>query len=166
MVMMLFDRSEYGITKDLISNKNEVVSCNEVAREGIEHSNGHFPELPIEFMTEVTDDFCIHTNRLYLMRSIREILYNSAKYSDGNHISLRVTLTASTVCFIFEDTGPGIDKAYHKMIYEPFTKINDLSEGLGLGLPLSKRHISNLGGELTLDETYTEGCRFIIELPR
>ena len=166
MVMMLFDSSEYGITKDLISNKNEVVSCNEVAREGIEHSNGHFPELPIEFMTEVTDDFCIHTNRLYLMRSIREILYNSAKYSDGNHISLRVTLTASTVRFIFEDTGPGIDKAYHKMIYEPFTKINDLSEGLGLGLPLSKRHISNLGGELTLDETYTEGCRFIIELPR
>ena len=166
MVMMLFDSSEYGITKDLISNKNEVVSCNEVAREGIEHSNGHFPELPIEFMTEVTDDFCIHTNRLYLMRSIREILYNSAKYSDGNHISLRVTLTASTVRFIFEDTGLGIDKAYHKMIYEPFTKINDLSEGLGLGLPLSKRHISNLGGELTLDETYTEGCRFIIELPR
>ena len=166
MVMMLFDSSEYGITKDLISNKNEVVSCNEVAREGIEHSNGHFPELPIEFMTEVTDDFCIHTNRLYLMRSIREILYNSAKYSDGNYISLRVTLTASTVRFIFEDTGPGIDKAYHKMIYEPFTKINDLSEGLGLGLPLSKRHISNLGGELTLDETYTEGCRFIIELPR
>ena len=166
MVMMLFDSSEYGITKDLISNKNEVVSCNEVAREGIEHSNGHFPELLIEFMTEVTDDFCIHTNRLYLMRSIREILYNSAKYSDGNHISLRVTLTASTVRFIFEDTGPGIDKAYHKMIYEPFTKINDLSEGLGLGLPLSKRHIINLGGELTLDETYTEGCRFIIELPR
>ena len=166
MVMMLFDSSEYGITKDLISNKNEVVSCNEVAREGIEHSNGHFPELPIEFMTEVTDDFCIHTNRLYLMRSIREILYNSAKYSDGNHISLHVTLTVSTVRFIFEDTGPGIDKAYHKMIYEPFTKINDLSEGLGLGLPLSKRHISNLGGELTLDETYTEGCRFIIELPR
>jgi C4-dicarboxylate-specific signal transduction histidine kinase len=70
------------------------------------------------------------------------------------------------VRFIFEDTGPGIDKAYHKMIYEPFTKINDLSEGLGLGLPLSKRHIINLGGELTLDETYTEGCRFIIELPR
>jgi signal transduction histidine kinase/predicted small secreted protein len=166
MVMMLFDSSEYGITKDLISNKNEVVSCNEVAREGIEHSNGHFPELPIEFMTEVTDDFCIHTNRLYLMRSIREILYNSAKYSDGNYISLRVTLTASNVRFIFEDTGPGIDKAYHKMIYEPFTKINDLSEGLGLGLPLSKRHIINLGGELTLDETYTEGCRFIIELPR
>jgi len=166
MVSMLFDSSEYGITKGLISNKNEVVSCNEVARESIEHSNEHFPNLPIKFTTEVTDDFCIHTNRLYLMRGIREILYNSAKYSDGFHISLRITLTASTVRFIFEDTGPGIDKAYHKMIYEPFTKINDLSEGLGLGLPLSKRHISNLGGELTLDETYTEGCRFIIDLPR
>ena len=166
MVMMLFDSSEYGITKGLISNKNEVVSCNDVARESIEHTNEHFPELPVKFVTEVTDDFCIRSNRLYLMRSLREILYNSAKYSDGYHISLHITLTASTVRFIFEDTGPGIDKAYHELVFEPFTKVNGLSEGLGLGLPLSKRHINNLGGELTLDESYTQGCRFIVELPR
>ena len=166
MVMMLFDSSEYGITKGLISNKNEVVSCNDVARESIEHTNEHFPELPVKFVTEVTDDFCIRSNRLYLMRSLREILYNSAKYSDGYHISLHITLTASTVRFILEDTGPGIDKAYHELVFEPFTKVNGLSEGLGLGLPLSKRHINNLGGELTLDESYTQGCRFIVELPR
>lgn len=166
MVMMLFDSSEYGITKGLISNKNEVVSCNDVARESIEHTNEHFPELPVKFVTEVTDDFCIRSNRLYLMRSLREILYNSAKYSDGYHISLHITLTASSVRFIFEDTGPGIDKAYHELVFEPFTKVNGLSEGLGLGLPLSKRHINNLGGELTLDESYTQGCRFIVELPR
>ena len=51
-------------------------------------------------------------------------------------------------------------------MFMPFTKVNDLSEGLGLGLPLSKRHVQNLGGELTLDTTYREGCRFVIELPK
>jgi signal transduction histidine kinase len=50
-------------------------------------------------------------------------------------------------------------------MFEPFTKIDDLSEGLGLGLPLSKRHMQYLGGDLTLDASYHDGCRFIAELP-
>jgi signal transduction histidine kinase len=36
---------------------------------------------------------------------------------------------------------------------------------LGLGLPLAKRHACNLGGDLTLDADYHDGCRFILELP-
>jgi len=50
-------------------------------------------------------------------------------------------------------------------MFTPFTKVNDLSEGLGLGLPLCRRHILNLGGNLTLDANYHDGCRFVIELP-
>ena len=45
-------------------------------------------------------------------------------------------------------------------------KMDDLSEGLGLGLPLSKSHLKNLGGDLRLDDSYKDGCRFIIEIPR
>ena len=45
-------------------------------------------------------------------------------------------------------------------------KADDLSEGLGLGLPLAKRHINNLGGDLFFDLDYDKGCRFIIELPK
>jgi C4-dicarboxylate-specific signal transduction histidine kinase len=44
--------------------------------------------------------------------------------------------------------------------------VNDLSEGLGLGLPLARRHIRNFGGDLLLDLDYHEGCRFTIELPK
>jgi len=50
-------------------------------------------------------------------------------------------------------------------VFEPFMKVDTLSEGLGLGLPLSKRHILTLGGELTLDASYHDGCRIIITLP-
>ena len=50
-------------------------------------------------------------------------------------------------------------------MFEPFTNVNDLTEGLGLGLPLAKRHILTLGGELKLDADYHEGCRIIMTLP-
>ncbi len=166
MVLMLYDSSETGMTEALISNKNEEVSCNEVAREGIEHTYLHFPELHVEFHTELPDTFTIHTSNIYLMRSLREILYNSCKYSDGQHISLSILDGPTTVRFVFEDKGPGIPEDYREQMFEAFTKTDDLSEGLGLGLPLAKRHIEHLGGTLLLDTDYHEGCRFIIELPK
>ena len=166
MVLMLFDSSDIGISEELNSHKHEPVSCNDVCRESIMFTNLHFPDLPIQFSTEVDDDFSIPTNHLYLMRSIREILYNAGKYSDGQHIALYVRLTETTVRIIIEDKGPGIAANESDALFKPFIKSNDLSEGLGLGLPLSRRHIQNLGGDLRLDTDYHEGCRFIIELPR
>lgn len=165
MVLMLYDSSETGLLEEMNSHHYEDVSCNELAQECIANTKEHFPDLIINFKTEVPDTLCLHTSRLYLMRSLREILYNSAKYSDGQHISLHVSKTDTTVRFVFEDTGSGISEDYYEKMYQPFTKVNDLSEGLGLGLPLTKRHVQNLGGKLTLDTSYHDGCRFVVELP-
>jgi hydroxymethylpyrimidine/phosphomethylpyrimidine kinase/hydroxymethylpyrimidine kinase/phosphomethylpyrimidine kinase/thiamine-phosphate diphosphorylase len=52
------------------------------------------------------------------------------------------------------------------LLYKPFIKIDDLSEGLGLGLPLCKRHALSLGGDLIYDRDYHDGCRFILEMPK
>ena len=166
MVLMLFDSSAKGTTEELYSNKNEEVSCNEIAHECIAKTQEQFPNLPIRFATDVPDDFCIKTSRLYLKRSILEILYNAAKYSDGQNVSLRVTEIGSSIRFIIMDTGPGIAPEDCSRLFEMFTKVNDLSEGLGLGLALARRHIRNLGGDLTLDPGYHDGCRFIIEFTK
>jgi len=182
LVLMLFDSSETGLTEELLATaKHDKVPCNDVAREAISYINLHYPSLSIKLETEVPDDFSIQTNRLYLMRSLREILYNSAKYSDGQHVVIRVLTgekkpesqdategakATPVVRFIIEDTGKGIAESDHERMFKFFTKIDDLSEGLGLGLPLAKRHARNLGGDLTLDADYHDGCRFIIEIPQ
>ena len=59
-------------------------------------------------------------------------------------------------------------RAYSCEIHYPldFAKMNEATEGLGLGLPLCKRHALTLGGDLVLDTSYTNGCRFILELPK
>ena len=165
MVMMLFDSSETGLSEELKSAKCDKVSCNGLARESIDYIKVYYPDINIDIQTELTDDFCIQTNHLYLMRSLREVLYNSAKYSDGQLIVLKIDRHAENVRFIVQDTGKGINKADNERIFKFFAKIDDLSEGLGLGLPLAKRHAQNLGGDLTLDELYHDGCRFILEIP-
>ena len=166
MLQMLFDSSDTGFTEELNAHKQDLVSCNDVVHEAISYITLLYPELNIHTKSDVADDFCIHTSQVYLLRSLSELLYNSAKYSDGKNVSINVSLSSTnTIRFIVENTGNTIAETDRDLIFKFFTKVNDLSEGLGLGLPLAKRHAQNLGGDLTLDVNYHDGCRFIIELP-
>lgn len=165
MSLMLYDSSDRGYHDEMVSLSFDNVSCNEVARECIGYVNRYFPGVSVKFESELDDSFTMVTDHLYLMRSLREILYNSAKYSDGKNVSLSVSANNHSVRFIFEDTGAGISPAYQKHIFTPFYKPNSLSEGLGVGLPLTKRHVILLGGRLELDPDYRKGCRFIMTFP-
>ena len=165
LVTMLFDSSDTGFSEELKTHQFDIVKCNDVAREAIEYLKEHYPEAETEFVSEVADDFSLQTSQLYLLRCLRELLYNSAKYSDGKHILLQITTTGHTIRYVVEDKGKGIPEADRDLMFKFFTKVDDLSEGLGLGLPLAKRHALNLGGDLWLDDTYHEGCRFILEIP-
>lgn len=165
LVDMLFDSSDTGLSEEMNTLKHDLVSPNELGRECIHYTQSHFPGIQVAFESDAADDLNIRTSRLYLMRSLRELLYNAAKYSDRRHTSLRITHTDSHVQFCVEDTGPGISEDYREQIFKSFAKVDDLTEGLGLGLPLSKRHAVSLGGDLTLDTNYQDGCRFVLEVP-
>lgn len=166
MLLMLYDSSDAGVSVELSSHKNELVLCNGVAQESINFTKEHFPEINVKFESDLPDTYHIRTNGLYLMRTLRELLYNAAKYSDGTYVLLHIRETEKTIRFIVEDHGSGMSEAYYDQMFKPFTKVDELSEGLGLGLPLSKRHSQSLGGDLFLDKTYHDGCRFVLEIPK
>jgi signal transduction histidine kinase len=166
MVLMLADCSARGVTQELYASKNEEVSCVEVAQECIARARENYPDFDFRLTVDLPDDFCISANHHYLMVSIRELLHDAANYSTGGYVWLRVTEAQSKVRFIAQDEGPGIPEEDSERMFEMFTKVNDLSEGLGLGLALTKRHIQNLGGDVFIDKSYTDGCRMIIELPK
>jgi signal transduction histidine kinase len=166
MILMLFDSSSTTGADELMGNRHDQVSCNDVARESIDYTHGHFQKIEVKLVTELSDAVHILTNRLYLVRTICELLYNAAKYSDGKHISLHISQDDTTVFYTVQDVGPGLPENADELINKPFTKIDDLSDGLGLGLPLCKRHALSLGGDLIYDSSYHLGCRFILEMPK
>lgn len=165
MVMMLFDSSDNGKAETANCDKREMVACNDVCQVALKFTTKNHPDIPVEYKTELADDFCIHTNFHYLEYSLEELLSNAIRYSDQQHISLHVTRNEEFVRFVVQDTGNGIAEADSENIFKFFTKVDDFSEGLGLGLPLTKRHAETLGGNLILDTTYHEGSRFIFEIP-
>lgn len=163
---MLYDSSDTGMSDTDRYKREDKVGCNAVVRETFELIKGLYPKAEYELITEVPDTLTVQTNHLYLTRNLLELLHNSVKYSDGKHIKLIVTQTDSAVQFTVQDVGPGIPAESRELLFQPFAKVEDLSEGLGLGLPLVKAHVDGLHCRLILDESYHEGCRFTIEVPK
>jgi signal transduction histidine kinase len=97
---------------------------------------------------------------------LRKLLYNAVEYSDGQHVVLRVSQTDTTVRFTIQDVGPGLPVDLPEMEYEPFSITDHLPEGHGYRWPLVKRLIVGLGGRLTVDTDYHEGCKIVIEMPK
>lgn len=65
--------------------------------------------------------------------------------------------------FAVEDIGPGVAPAMRESIFEAFH--SSKSDGLGMGLAISKSIVEHHGGSLWLDDAYTAGARFVFRIP-
>ena len=107
----------------------------------------------------------ILTNRSYLTKILNELLYNAKKFTTQGTVTLRLRTGARVLRFIVEDTGPGIPEEARESIFIEFQKLDDFTEGLGLGLGMSRRFAQMLGSDLYLDSSYRNGSRFVLEVP-
>ena len=67
--------------------------------------------------------------------------------------------------FTVTDTGIGIPVSEQEHVFERFVKLNDFSQGTGLGLSVSRIIAKKLGGYLIIDKEYTRGTRFLFCIP-
>jgi signal transduction histidine kinase len=109
------------------------------------------------------------TDASRLEQILVNLLGNAIAHSPAKS-TIRVAITArdAKVEFVVEDEGPGIPKTEVERIFDiDVTKPAGESQGMGLGLPLSRRLARLLGGELRADPASDDrpGGRFVLELP-
>lgn len=147
--------------------RNDIVGCNAIIRKAASIYDSRPPRTqPLILDTNVADSLCIKTNAEYLNKALHELLYNAKKFTPDGIVTLRLRANISHVIFTVEDNGPGIATEDRESIFSKFTKLDDFSEGLGLGLSISRQFARLLGGELSLDATYTQGSRFVLRIPK
>jgi signal transduction histidine kinase len=116
--------------------------------------------------TKVPDTFYIKTHRESLRMILRELLENANKFTKVGNITLHCRQQdAQWVEFSVSDTGQGVLPEDYERIFTMFTKLSAFSEGLGLGLYLSRRQARLMGGDIEIDKNYTGGSRFTVRLP-
>ena len=142
------------------------VTCIGVVTEAEKIFNERLPHMSdLQVETLVDDSLTVLTHKDYLMKILNELLYNAKKFTTNGWVKLKVQDNGDAVLFSVEDKGPGIAESYRQQIFTQFSKFNTFSEGLGLGLSISKQFARLLGGDLWLDTDYTLGARFVLEIP-
>lgn len=111
-----------------------------------------------------------HVNQIMM-----NVLTNAVKYTpEGGEVTFTIEQTKQAYAdrykyrFIIKDNGVGISKDYMEHMFEDFTReknVSNKSEGLGLGLAITKRLVDSLQGEIEVESEVGKGTTFIITLP-
>ena len=162
---------------DEILGLSLIESTEQMQQNDLIHVNALLNNLKQEYMEMVTsgtllsvetsldDSFVVKSNENLLHRIISCLLDNACKYTENGRITLKASQEGKQLRLVVEDTGSGIPVAEAERIFDRFVKLDNFKEGIGLGLPLSRKLAEQLGGEIKLDTTYTDGARFIVTLP-
>ena len=121
--------------------------------------------LGFSYSSSIGQDVTVKSNRSLLKSVIMEILMNADKFTDEGGITLSSDMKDGMWLLSVTDTGTGIPEGDEDGIFGHFTKIDDFSEGLGLGLTFCKNITLRLGGDVVLDKDYHDGARFIVKIP-
>jgi PAS domain S-box-containing protein len=103
-----------------------------------------------------------------LRQILLNLLSNAIKFGRGQPIAVRSRGTPDGgVVLEVKDQGEGIAPADKEKIFEEFVQLGrtQLTEGTGLGLPISRRLAEMMGGRLEVESTAGEGSIFRLVLP-
>ena len=148
-----------------LSDHNETINCHEFCREIVAEFRPKKQTLGFSYTSSIDHSVTVKSNKRLLKSIIMEILVNADKFTEEGGITLSSDMADGMWLLSVTDTGPGIPEGDEEKIFGHFMKINDFSEGLGLGLTFSKNIALRLGGDVVLDRDYHDGARFIVKIP-
>ena len=109
-------------------------------------------------------DVVVPTDSHILQKILVKILDNAAKFTKQGSITILTHKIEHGISIIVEDTGPGIPADKAETVFEQFTKLDEFSQGTGMGLTLCRTIIQKLNGRIYVDTSYSGGCRMVIEI--
>jgi len=151
------------ITVDLAELVDELLS--ELAEDAEEQGTELHCELEEKQISVLAD-------RGHLAVALKALIRNSLEaIAMGGYVKLMIRIVSDTssgcsqVEIVVRDNGPGISADARSSMFNPFYSGREAGRGLGLGLSKCWRIITLHGGSISLDDTYSDGARFVIRLP-
>ena len=109
---------------------------------------------------------------------IKQVLFNlignAIKFTHEGYIGVTVAFNKKddeqgTLSFKVKDTGIGIPEEQHEQIFAPFHQQSGQSNrtygGTGLGLPITKRLVERMHGQIHVQSEPGKGSVFVVEIP-
>jgi len=104
-----------------------------------------------------------------LAQALGNLLSNAIRYTpSGGTVTMRVLVEPETCSIQVEDNGPGIEPEEQGKVFSPFYRgrsARRFSDGMGLGLTITRDLVEAHGGNLVIDSQPGQGSRFTIQIP-
>jgi signal transduction histidine kinase len=82
---------------------------------------------------------------------------------EGGDVTVSANATNGYASFVVADTGPGVDPASSRRLFEPF--VTTKANGTGLGLAIVRRLVDAHGGAVSLENCEPHGAWVTVQLP-
>ncbi len=106
----------------------------------------------------------LYFNESQLLQVFQNLIQNAIKHNDKDKVFIELSVVDEIDCYVFSvrDNGPGIEKKYHRKIFQLFQKLELKShiDSIGIGLALVRKIIERNGGEVWLESKLGEGTTF------
>lgn len=122
----------------------------------------------LRFSSEFLDmDTVVSGDRGQLQQIINNLMANALKFTEKGSICLRAEYHGGELRFSVQDTGCGMDRKDTERIFTAFERLENARNvpGFGLGLTISYRLVSRMGGNIRVESRRGEGSTFIVILP-
>jgi signal transduction histidine kinase len=104
-----------------------------------------------------------------LERAIKHLVGNAIKFTRMGYVELRVHVVEDLVITEVRDTGIGIEREDLAKVFEKFYQVDQGPTrefgGVGLGLYVTERFLSDMGSTITVESTPGAGSTFRFKLP-
>lgn len=143
---------------------------NEVIEETVALARGEAMRNDISLVTDLSSDLpIVEGDRIQLQQVILNLLVNGFAAMTGiNDRPRRLMIRSQTqdpnrVLVAVQDSGTGMSREVMARLFEPF--FTTRSQGIGMGLPISRSIIEGHGGRLWAESTLSQGSTFQFTLP-
>lgn len=143
--------------------KKESLSLSSLIRQVM--NGGNVPTELVMKMDLPDVDYYIDTDREILRTILDKLLSNALKYTSAGGVCMGYAMRMHEVHIFVADTGCGISAERIKHLFDRFEKSGSMSQGVGVGLAISKALVTLLGGTIGVRSEKGQGSVFWIDLP-
>jgi len=170
-VINLFDIERY--TKGIdVYRHNKISNFTEILKSSLPLFEYYCNKQNIIFEASLDENIHIKADPNAINRIVNNIIENAIKFSnEGGKIKIALSQKEAKIIFSVQDDGIGIPPQLQKKIFEPYFQIghkNTSLQGMGLGLPIVKKVVDSLKGEIIIESNpkYVPGTRILIILTK